>query len=118
MQYFRKKYLYQTKLIDFYRTNYAATLFSYPVSYQEFLQCGGWYLSCKFFTLDFAAISNFEYLGTAKRILERLHHRLSKFDKSVFLNLKPISYFFGIYMACFLSRNYWSSLDHDLMASI
>ena len=25
---------------------------------------------------------------TAKRILERLHHRLSKFDRSVFLNLK------------------------------
>ena len=37
---------------------------------------------------------------TAKRILERLHHRLSKFDRSVFLNLKPISYFFGVYMAC------------------
>ena len=39
---------------------------------------------------------------TAKRILERLgiqstlHHRLSKFDRSVFLILKPISYFFGV----------------------
>ena len=30
---------------------------------------------------------------TAKRILERLHHRLSKFDRSVFLILKSISYF-------------------------
>ena len=33
-------------------------------------------------------------LNTAKIILERLHHRLSKFDRSVFLNLKPIYYFF------------------------
>ena len=32
----------------------------------------------------------------------RLHHRLSKFDRSVFLNLKPISYFLGIYMAWFV----------------
>ena len=40
-------------------------------------------------------------LNTAKKILERLHHRLSKFDRSVFLNLKPIFYFFGIYMAWF-----------------
>ena len=49
----------------------------------------------------------------------RLHHRLSKFGWSVLLNLKPISYFFGIYMACFfLSRIYWSSLDHSLIASI
>ena len=28
----------------------------------------------------------------------RLHHRLSKFDRSVFLILKPIPYFFGVYM--------------------
>ena len=42
----------------------------------------------------------------------------SKFDRSVFLMLKPIPYFVGIYMTCFISRNYWSSLDHDLMASI
>ena len=49
----------------------------------------------------------------------RLHHCLSKFDWFVFLNLKPISYFLGIYMACFiLSRIYWSFLDHNLMASI
>ena len=40
-------------------------------------------------------------LATAKRILERLHHRLSKFDRSVFLILKPISYFFGFHMAWF-----------------
>ena len=42
---------------------------------------------------------------TAKRIIEnlkyRLHHRLSKFDRSVFLNLKPI---YGVCMAWFLSR--------------
>ena len=49
----------------------------------------------------------------------RLHHCLSKFDWFVFLNAKPISYFLGIYMACFaLSRIYWCFLDHDLMASI
>ena len=35
------------------------------------------------------------------------------------LIFKPISYLFGIYMACFyLSRNYWSLLDNDLTASI
>ena len=38
-------------------------------------------------------------MSTAKRILERLgnrlHHRLSKFDRSGFLNLKPISAFFA-----------------------
>ena len=36
------------------------------------------------------------------RILEmeyRLHHRLSKFDRSVFVNLEPISYISGVYMA-------------------
>ena len=49
----------------------------------------------------------------------RLHHRLSKFDRSVFLILKPISYSFDVYVAWFfLSKNYWSLLDHDLMASI
>ena len=54
-----------------------------------------------------------------KDVEYRLHHRLSKFDWCEFLNLKPISFsFFGIYMAWFLSRIYWSSLDHDLMASI
>ena len=45
----------------------------------------------------------------------RLHQGLSKSDRI----FKPISYFFGVYMACFfLSRNYWRSLDHDLTASI
>ena len=55
-----------------------------------------------------------------KKDLEyRLHHRWSKFDRSVFLILKPISYYFWrLYGLVFLSRNYWSSLDHDLMASI
>ena len=49
----------------------------------------------------------------------RLHHRLSKFDRSVFLILKPIYYFFLAFIWLgFLSRNYWSSLDHNLMASI
>ena len=48
----------------------------------------------------------------------RLHHRLSKFDWSVFLNLKPISYSLAFIWLGFLSRNYWSLLDYDLMASI
>ena len=53
-----------------------------------------------------------------KNVEFRLHHRLSKFDWSVFLNLKPISYFFVIFMAWFLSKIYWSWWDHDIMASI
>ena len=52
---------------------------------------------------------------TAKRILERLQYRLSKFDRSVFLILKPIYYFFGL---VFYLETIGSSLDHDLMASI
>ena len=58
--------------------------------------------------------------NTSKRILDleyRLHHCLSKFDRSVFLILKPISYFLAFKWLGFLSRNYWSLLDHDLMAS-
>jgi hypothetical protein len=42
--------------------------------------------------------TGFSYLITTVR----LHHRLSKFDRSVFVNLKAISYFFGIFMAWFL----------------
>ena len=42
---------------------------------------------------------------TAKKILERLgiqtSSSLSKFDRSVFLILKSISYFFGVYMALY-----------------
>ena len=59
-------------------------------------------------------------LGEYQKDLEyRLHHRLSKFYRSVFLILKPISNFFRpLYGLVFLSRNYWSSLDHDWMASI
>ena len=58
---------------------------------------------------------------TAKRILERLGIQTSsssKFDRSLFLILKPISYFLVFNWLFFLSRNYWSSLDYDLMASI
>ena len=39
-------------------------------------------------------ISVISAVSTAKRILERLHHRLSKFDRYVFLILKPIFIFF------------------------
>ena len=50
--------------------------------------------------------------STAKRILERLSIQtsslLSKFDRSVFLNLKPISYFLAFIWLGFLSRNFWS----------
>ena len=35
---------------------------------------------------------------TAKIILERLHHRLSKFDRSVLIILKPNFNFSGVYM--------------------
>ena len=52
-----------------------------------------------------------QLLCTAKRILER-------FDRSVFLISKPISFFLAFIWLGFLSRNYLSSLDHDLMASI
>ena len=52
------------------------------------------------------------------RILKGFEYRLCS-HLSLFLVLKPISYFFGVYMACFfLSRDYWSLSDHDLMASI
>ena len=40
----------------------------------------------------------------------RLHHCLSKFDRSVFLNLKP-NCFFGVYMAWFL---YLETIGRDL----
>ena len=42
----------------------------------------------------------FKIMHTARRILERLGIQTSSsFDRSVFLNLKPISYFFAVYMA-------------------
>ena len=45
------------------------------------------------------------------RILERLgiqtSSSMSKFDRSVFVNLKAVSYFFGFTWLGFLSRNYW-----------
>ena len=57
-----------------------------------------------------------QYIGTAKRILARLHHHLSKFDRSVFLILK--TFFLAFIWLVFLSRIYWSSLNHDLKARI
>ena len=41
-------------------------------------------------------------LATAKRILERLHHRLSKFEVPVVVNLKHVIELFGLYTTCFL----------------
>ena len=49
----------------------------------------------------------------------RLHHRLSKFDRSVFLISKPISYFFWrVYGLVFYLETIESSLDHNLLATI
>ena len=49
--------------------------------------------------------------------LEYRHHFLSKFCRSAFLILEPISYFLEFIWLIFLPKNYWSSLDHhDLMA--
>ena len=51
---------------------------------------------------------------------------MSKFDRSVAVNFKSISYNFGVYTAWFvvskllgslLSRNYWELLDHPLKAN-
>ena len=59
-----------------------------------------------------------------KDVEYKLHHGLTKLVWSVFLNLKPISYDFGIYMAWFFIQNLLEfvrldiPLDHDLMASI
>ena len=50
-------------------------------------------------TYDNLAPYNIQLREYQKDLKYRLHLRLSKFDRSVFLNLKPISCFFGIYMA-------------------
>ena len=60
--------------------------------------------------------------STPKRILERLgiqtSSSLSKFDRSVFLILKLITYFFGVYMACFFIQKLLEFIDHNLIANI
>ena len=64
-----------------------------------------WELSARNNLTSFSVLK----LNTAKIILERLEiqtetssdHRLSKIDRSVFLNLTPSCYFFGVYMAWF-----------------
>ena len=43
-------------------------------------------------------------------------HQLSKFDRSVVVNLKSISYSVKFHMV-FLFKNYWSLLNHHLMAN-
>ena len=55
---------------------------------------------------------------TAKRILERLGISVCQNLIGKVPSLKPISYSLGVYTTWFLSRNYWSSLYHYLMASI
>ena len=63
-------------------------------------------------------------LFTAKRILEKLGIQTSssfvKLSQVCIPEFKAIFLIFGVYMACFffLSINYWSQVDHDLMASI
>ena len=43
------------------------------------------------------------------------YHRLSKLDRPVVVNLKPISYFFCIYLLIIWSRPYWSKLNYPLV---
>ena len=76
-----------------------------------------------FFEIRVCNVNVVTYCGTAKRILERLGIQTStsflKFDRSVFLILKPISLlFWHLYGLFFLSSNYWCSIDLDQMASI
>ena len=49
----------------------------------------------------------------------RFHHHLSKFDRSCIPEFKADFLFFLAFIWLgFLSRKYWSSLEHDLMTSI
>ena len=58
--------------------------------------------------------------STAKRILERLGIQTASsfFKMSVFLIWSQFLIFLAFIWLGFLSRKYWSSLDHDLIASI
>ena len=49
---------------------------------------------------------------------EQMNIILSKFEKSVIVNLMPISWVFGYIPHSFCSRHYWSYLNHHLMANI
>ena len=60
---------------------------------------------------EIVLLSHYIQLREYQKDLEyRLHLSLSKFDKSVFLIFLAF-----IWLSFFLSRNYWSSLDHDLI---
>ena len=80
-----------------------------------FYSITAWY--CIFFQIFYVLIMNMKKLicakgksklfSTAIRILERLGIQTSslfvKFDRSVLVKLKPIFYFFGLYMAWFFN---------------
>ena len=59
---------------------------------------------------------------TAKKMLEKRKIQTSSSFDQIWLvcipEFKANFLFFGIYIAWFLSRTYWSILDHDLTASI
>ena len=61
----------------------------FKINYLGTIQIGMYYIGKK-------GSENFRFLQLReywKDVEYRLHHRLTKFDWSVFLNLKPISYF-------------------------
>ena len=57
-------------------------------------------------------------LVNKKDIRWATEHHLSKFEQSVIVNLMPILDFFGIIPIAFCSRNFWSQINHHLMANI
>ena len=56
---------------------------------------------CLFVSVSYFAVDNIQLREYWKDLEYRLHYLSSKFNRCVCLNLKPISYFFGIYMAWF-----------------
>ena len=62
---------------------------------------------------------HFRFRTGWKDLEYRFHHCLSKFVRSVLVNIKTISYFFEFTWFGFWSRNYWKLvIDHDLMANL
>ena len=101
-----------------------------PIRSSSFLQFSTWFAltlkvvkSQKVFSIWSHQLLNYNYFFTAKRmwnadfITDPLHHCLSKFDWSVFLNLKPISIFFAIYVAWSFIIKAWSDVSRDLRKS-
>ena len=62
---------------------------------------------------------HFRFRTGWKDLEYRFHHCLSKFVRSVLVNIKTISYFFEFTWFGFWSKNYWKLvIDHDLMANL